>query len=108
MGLAPAEEVVLQSHPSACSPEAEGEEVSMENEKNDPLAEFGLDAIDLQWTMKDIAAKRTWLINQQHVEKLSHSVWPRCAKAFRISRSPAKIRSGTDDVDPNRAPDRQL
>jgi hypothetical protein len=70
MGLAPAEEVVLQSHPSACSPEADGEEVSMENEKNDPLAEFGLDAIDLQWTMKDIAAKRTWLINQQHVEKL--------------------------------------
>jgi hypothetical protein len=70
MGLAPAEEVVLQSHPSACSPEADGEEVSMENEKNDPLAEFGLDAIDLQWTMKDIAAKRTWLINQQHVETL--------------------------------------
>jgi hypothetical protein len=70
MGLAPAEEVVLQSHPSACSPEADGEEVSMENEKNDPLAEFGLDAIDLQWTIKDIAVKRTWLINQQRVEKL--------------------------------------
>ena len=37
----------------------------------DPLAEFGLDAIDLRWTMKDIAAKRTRMINQQHVEKLT-------------------------------------
>ena len=36
----------------------------------DPLAQFGLDAIDLRWTMKDIAAKRTRMINQQHVEKL--------------------------------------
>jgi len=42
----------------------------MENE-NDPLAEFGLDAIDLRWTMKDIAAKRTRMINQQHVHKLT-------------------------------------
>jgi hypothetical protein len=41
----------------------------MENE-SDPLAQFGLDAIDLRWTMKDIAAKRTWLINQEHVAKL--------------------------------------
>ena len=40
----------------------------MENEK-DPLAQFGLDAIDL-WTMRDIAAKRSWLINKQHLEKL--------------------------------------
>jgi hypothetical protein len=41
----------------------------MEN-KSDPLAQFGLDAIDLRWTMKDIAAKRTWLINQEHGAKL--------------------------------------
>jgi hypothetical protein len=41
----------------------------MENE-SDPLAQFGLDAIDLRWTMKDIAAKRTWMINQEHVAKL--------------------------------------
>ena len=41
----------------------------MENEA-DPLAQFGLDAIDLRWTMKDIAAKRTWMINQEHVAKL--------------------------------------
>ncbi|WFU14385.1 hypothetical protein [Bradyrhizobium sp. CB3481] len=41
----------------------------MESEK-DPLAEYGLDAIDLRWTMKDIAAKRFRMVNQQHVEKL--------------------------------------
>jgi hypothetical protein len=29
----------------------------MENEP-DPLAHFGLDAIDLRWTLKDIAGKR--------------------------------------------------
>jgi hypothetical protein len=29
----------------------------MENE-TDPLAQFGLDAIDLRWTLEDIAAKR--------------------------------------------------
>jgi hypothetical protein len=41
----------------------------MENEP-DPLAEFGLDAIDLRWTLKDIAAKRTWIINKQHLAQL--------------------------------------
>jgi hypothetical protein len=41
----------------------------MENEQ-DPLAEFGLDAIDLRWTLKDIAAKRTWIINKQHLAQL--------------------------------------
>jgi hypothetical protein len=40
----------------------------MENE-SDPLAQFGLDAIDLRWTLKDIAAKRT-LINKQHLAQL--------------------------------------
>ena len=36
----------------------------------DPLAQFGLDAIDLRWTLKDIAAKRAWIINKQHLTKL--------------------------------------
>ena len=40
-------------------------------EKNaDPLAHFGLDAIDLRWTLKDIAAKRSLIINKQHVAQL--------------------------------------
>ena len=38
--------------------------------EQDPLARYGLDAIDLRWTMKDIAAKRTSMINQQHAAKL--------------------------------------
>ena len=38
--------------------------------EQDPLAQYGLDAIDLRWTMKDIAAKRTLMINQEHVAKL--------------------------------------
>ena len=41
----------------------------MEN-KNDPLAQFGTDAIDLRWTMKDTAAKRSWMINRSHLAKL--------------------------------------
>jgi len=36
----------------------------------DPLAQFGLDAIDLRWTLKDIAAKRSWIINDAHVSNL--------------------------------------
>jgi hypothetical protein len=41
----------------------------MENSE-DPLAQFGLDAIDLRCTLKDIAAKRSWIINEAHVSKL--------------------------------------
>ncbi len=41
----------------------------MENSE-DPLAQFGLDAIDLRWTLKDVAAKRSWIINEAHVAKL--------------------------------------
>jgi hypothetical protein len=37
---------------------------------DDPLSQFGLDAIDLRWTLKDIAAKRSWMINEAHVTKL--------------------------------------
>ena len=42
----------------------------MENNEADPLAQLGLDAIDLRWTMKDIASKRWWIINQAHVAQL--------------------------------------
>ncbi len=41
----------------------------MQNDE-DPLAQFGLDAIDLRWTMKDVAAKRWAMLNQDHVAKL--------------------------------------
>jgi hypothetical protein len=41
----------------------------MENE-TDPLAHLGSDAIDLRWTLKDIAAKRSWIINKQHLAQL--------------------------------------
>ena len=36
----------------------------------DPLAQFGLDAIDLRWTLMDIAAQRSRLINKQHLAQL--------------------------------------
>jgi hypothetical protein len=36
----------------------------MENDP-DSLAQFGLDAIELRWTLKDIAAQRTLWINKQ-------------------------------------------
>ena len=41
----------------------------MENE-TDPLAQFGLDAIDLRWTLMDIAAQRSRIINKQHLAQL--------------------------------------
>ena len=41
----------------------------MEN-ATDPLAQFGLDAIDLRWTLMDIAAQRSRLINKQHLAQL--------------------------------------
>jgi hypothetical protein len=36
----------------------------------DPLAQFGFDAIDLRWTLKDFASKRSWMTNEAHVSKL--------------------------------------
>ena len=36
----------------------------------DPLAQFGLDAIDLRWTLRDIAGKRAWMINKEHLAQL--------------------------------------
>ncbi len=41
----------------------------MENE-TDPLAHFGLDAIDLRWMLKDIAAQRKLMINKEHLAQL--------------------------------------
>jgi len=41
----------------------------MEDE-SDQLAQFGLEAIDLRWTLKDIAAERTLMTNQQHLAQL--------------------------------------
>ena len=41
----------------------------MEDE-TDPLAQFGLDAIDLRWTLKDIAAERSLMVNKQHLAQL--------------------------------------
>ena len=38
--------------------------------ESDPLAQLGLDAISLRWTLRDIAAKRHLLINKNHVPKL--------------------------------------
>ncbi len=39
---------------------------------DDPLSQFGLEAIDLRWTLKDIIAKRWKLtpINQDHLRRL--------------------------------------
>ena len=36
----------------------------------DPLAQFGYDAIELRWTLKDVASKRSWFINKQNLQKL--------------------------------------
>jgi hypothetical protein len=41
-------------------------------EQDDPLEQFGLEAIDLRWTLKDIVAKR-WIItpvNPDHLKRL--------------------------------------
>ena len=41
-------------------------------DSDDPLAQFGFEAIDLRWTMKDIAAKRWTVtpIDQLHLQRL--------------------------------------
>ena len=45
---------------------AEGE-IEM-NSETDPLAQFGLEAIDLRWTMRDIAGRRSF--NKDHLVRL--------------------------------------
>ena len=39
---------------------------------DDPLSQFGLEAIDLRWTLKDIIAMRCTLtpVNQDHLNRL--------------------------------------
>jgi hypothetical protein len=41
-------------------------------DEDDPLSKLGLEAIDLRWTLKDIAAKRWMLcpVNPEHLSKL--------------------------------------
>lgn len=41
-------------------------------DSDDPLAQFGLEAIDLRWTLKDIAAKRWTLtpLDPAHLDRL--------------------------------------
>lgn len=41
----------------------------MSNEA-DPLAQFGIDAVDLRWTLRDIAGRRSSMINKDHLAKL--------------------------------------
>jgi len=41
----------------------------MSNE-TDPHAQFGIDAVDLRWTLRDIAGKRSLMINKDHLAKL--------------------------------------
>jgi hypothetical protein len=40
------------------------------NKGADPLLHAGFDPYDLRWTLRDIAARRTWLINKEHQAKL--------------------------------------
>jgi hypothetical protein len=44
----------------------------MSSAEDDPLLTFGLEAIDLRWTLKDIIAKRSLLSppNPEHLRKL--------------------------------------
>ena len=42
----------------------------MAENQTDPLAHFGLDAIDMRWTLMDIAARRTRPISKQHLAQL--------------------------------------
>jgi hypothetical protein len=58
--------------------------MEMSLETNDPLARFGLDAIDLRWTLKDIASKRKWIINKAHVAKLIDLALSRCVRTLPI------------------------
>jgi len=64
----------------------------MENE-TDPLAQFGLDAIDLRWTLKHIAAERS-LVNKQHLAQLIDWASSKCGKMSRTSPLPDRTRPG--------------
>jgi hypothetical protein len=53
-----------------CETAQAAESCGMTDQEADPLAQFGLDAIDLRWTLKDIDSKRTLVINKDHLPKL--------------------------------------
>jgi hypothetical protein len=57
---------------AAPSAEAYSRESNVQTMTDDPLAQFGLDAIDLRWSLRDIIAKRWTLmpINPDHLAKL--------------------------------------
>ena len=56
--------------PARLEDETDPPSAQLENE-TDPLSQFGLDAIDLRWTLKDIAAKRNLFVNKQHLAQLT-------------------------------------
>ena len=69
----------------------------------DPLAHFGLDAIDLRWTLKDIAAKRAPMINKQHLAKLIELGLVEMREDARTSLLPDRTQpGGTNDLEPAR------
>ena len=53
-----------------CEAAPAAESCRMTDQRDDPLAQFGPDAIDLRWSLKDIDSKRTFVINQDHLPKL--------------------------------------
>src|SRR5215470_1639316 len=61
--LTPHRVIICEAAPAA-------ESCGMANQQDDPLAQFGLDAIDLRWTLKDIGSNRTLVINKDHLPKL--------------------------------------
>src|SRR5262249_10551354 len=50
-----------------CEAAPAAESCGMTDQQDDPLAQFGLDAIDLRWTLKDIESKRSLVINKDHL-----------------------------------------
>jgi len=55
--------------PARLEDETDPPSAQLENE-TDPLACFGMDAIDLRWTLKEIAGKRSSMVNKQHLAQL--------------------------------------
>ena len=79
----------------------------------DPLAQFGLEAIDLRWTLRDVAARRSEMINKAHLAKLieldlvamrgdapyltvaGQCSVGRCLKGFGLRSSPFRLPMGS-------------
>ena len=62
--------------------------------QTDPLGQFGLDAIDLRWTLKHIAAKRSLMVNKQHLPQLIELGLVGCGKMSRTSPLLGRTRCG--------------